>query len=79
MFQESHPAPDSLGEMKITDVLERWPATADVFHTHTMACVGCAVASFFSIIDAAEVYGLPPQQFIDELIAAIRNDAEEKI
>jgi hybrid cluster-associated redox disulfide protein len=79
MSQEIHPAPETLGEMKITDVLERWPATADVFHTHTMACVGCAVASFFTIHDAAEVYGLLPEQFIDELLATIRNDSEETI
>jgi hypothetical protein len=46
MIEHSQPSPEALGEMKITDVLERWPATADVFHTYTMACVGCAVAPF---------------------------------
>lgn len=76
MAKDSLPAPEVLGEMKITDVLERWPATADVFHTHAMACVGCAVAPFFSIADAAAVYGLPPVQFIDELLAAIRAGGE---
>jgi hybrid cluster-associated redox disulfide protein len=76
MIEHSQPSPEALGEMKITDVLERWPATADVFHTYTMACVGCAVAPFFSIFDAAAVYGLPPEQFVDELLAAIRNSGE---
>lgn len=60
-----------LGAMKITEVLERWPAAADVFHSHDMACVGCAVAPFYTIADAAEVYGLPPDGFIGELMRAI--------
>jgi hybrid cluster-associated redox disulfide protein len=57
--------------MMIADVLERWPRTADVFHRHAMACVGCAVAPFYSIIDAALVYRLSPEQFVAELLAVI--------
>lgn len=72
MTQDIPPTSEELGKMMITDVLERWPKTADVFHNHTMACVGCAVAPFYSINDAALVYGLVPEQFIDELLEAIR-------
>lgn len=73
MNQDTLPTSQELGNMMITDVLERWPRTADVFHNHTMACVGCAVAPFYSICDAALVYGLVPEQFIDELLATIRD------
>lgn len=62
---------ESLRGMIITDVLERWPATADVFHDYTMACVGCAVAPFYTIEDAAIVYGLSPEQFTTDLLRAI--------
>mgnify|MGYP001501869371 CR=1 FL=1 len=72
MTQDIPPTSEELGKMMITDVLERWPKTADVFHNHTMACVGCAVAPFYSINDAALVYGLVPEQFIDELLVAIQ-------
>jgi hybrid cluster-associated redox disulfide protein len=77
MAQIQHPTAEALGEMTITDVLERWPRTADVFHDHAMACVGCAVAPFYSITDAALVYGLSPQQFAAELLAAIQQASQE--
>ena len=66
------PTPEALGEMIITDVLERWPNTADVFHNHAMACVGCAVAPFYTINDAALVYRLPVDDFLAELLAVIQ-------
>ncbi|WP_157912781.1 DUF1858 domain-containing protein [Candidatus Promineifilum breve] len=66
------PTPEALGEMIITDVLERWPNTADVFQNHAMACVGCAVAPFYTINDAALVYRLPVDDFLAELLAVIQ-------
>lgn len=65
------PTREALGSMIITDVLERWPKTADVFHNHAMACVGCAVAPLYTITDAALVYGLVPEHFAEEMLAAI--------
>lgn len=79
MTQDIPPTSEELGKMMITDVLERWPKTADVFHSHTMACVGCAVAPFYSISDAALVYGLVPEQFIDELLVAIKDSKVEQL
>jgi hybrid cluster-associated redox disulfide protein len=71
MTQQLDPAEEKLGETVITTVLERWPQTAEVFHNHGMACVGCAVAPFFTINDAALVYSLEPARFVDELLATI--------
>ena len=65
------PEAGQLAEMKISEVLAQWPATADVFHKHAMACVGCVVAPFYSIADAANVYSLPEDEFIAELSAVI--------
>ncbi len=72
------PEAGQLAEMTISEVLERWPATADVFHTHAMACVGCVVAPFYSIADAANVYSLPEDQFVAELSAVIQMAENEK-
>lgn len=77
MGQIQYPTAEAVSEMIITDLLERWPETADVFHDHAMACVGCAVAPFYSITDAALVYGLSPEQFTAELLAVIRQAGEE--
>lgn len=60
-----------LAEMIITDALGRWPETAAVFHKHNMSCVGCAVAPFFTIADAASVYRIPLEPFLEELEQAI--------
>jgi hybrid cluster-associated redox disulfide protein len=76
MSDNAMPNAEILGRMIITDVLERWPQTADVFHNHNMACVGCAVAPFYSVRDAALVYNLPPDEFIDEMLALIGAVAE---
>lgn len=65
---------EALGKMIITDVLERWPETAEVFYEHTMACVGCAVAPFYTINDAAIVYNLSPEALIEEFLAIIGSD-----
>lgn len=67
-----------LGEMEINEVLARWPETARVFHKHDMACVGCVVAPFYTITDAANVYGLPPADFIAELVEVIEETGQDE-
>ncbi len=76
MEQTQLPTAQALGEMYITDVLERWPQTADVFRDHAMACVGCAVASFYTINDAALVYRLPADNFVAEMLTVIEGTQE---
>lgn len=78
MSANTQPTNETLGQMMITAVLERWPQTANVFHNHAMACVGCAVASFYSITDAALVYGLSPERFVDELMYVIQTPSEQR-
>jgi hybrid cluster-associated redox disulfide protein len=65
------PPHDTLAQLIIEDVLTEWPQTAVVFQRHNMACVGCAVASFYSIADAADIYGLPLPQFLAELTSVM--------
>ena len=72
------PTAKVLSNMMITEVLDRWPRTADVFHNHAMACVGCAVAPFFTINDAALVYQLAPEQFAEELLVIIHKQSIER-
>ena len=67
--------PDTVAQMVIEELLTRWPQTAVLFQQHNMACVGCAVASFYTVAEAASVYGLPPQPFIAELMAIIEQAA----
>lgn len=66
-----------ISTMIISDVLEHWPETAAVFHAHDMACVGCVVAPFYTIHDAAIVYGLSPEAFVAELAAVVEGIQDE--
>lgn len=62
---------EQIAEMIISDVLERWPKTAVVFHKYNMACVGCVVAPFYDIEAAIDIYRLDREQFLQELVTAI--------
>lgn len=68
-----------LVNMVISDVLKNWPQTAKVFHVYNMACVGCAVDSFCSVIDAANEYNIPLQVLVGELLVMIHEvDTKEE-
>lgn len=54
-------------QLTVAEVLERWPATAAVFVRRCMACVGCAMAPFDRLDEAAAVYGIQVQRLLDEL------------
>jgi hybrid cluster-associated redox disulfide protein len=57
----------------IEDLLTTWPETAIVFKRHNMACIGCSVSHLYTVADAAEVYQLALEEFVDELKTAINN------
>lgn len=54
-------------QLTVAEVLDRWPATAAVFVRRCMACVGCAMAPFDTIGEAAAVYGIKVEGLLDEL------------
>lgn len=63
---------DQIATMTVSDVLTRWPETAAVFHRYNMACVGCPVAPFYSVSEAAQVYNLPADEFVALLEKVIK-------
>lgn len=63
-----------LPNMVIEDVLNRWPETAVVFQRYHLACVGCVMAPFYKISDAINIYKLPAEQFITDLLEVISYD-----
>lgn len=69
---ELTPAPDT----GVACLLGRHPATARVFLAHRMACVGCSLAAFETLADAAREYRLPLADFLAELELAARSTAE---
>jgi hybrid cluster-associated redox disulfide protein len=61
-------------QITVAEVLERWPATALVFAYRRMACLGCAMAQFDTIDEAALVYGID----VEGLLGELRRVADEK-
>jgi hybrid cluster-associated redox disulfide protein len=66
----------AVAAMNIEELLKRWPETGVVFQRHKMACPGCAVAPFYAIEDAINIYQLEGDAFLDELITAISLSGE---
>ncbi|MER8375676.1 DUF1858 domain-containing protein [Mesorhizobium sp. M1406] len=57
-------------------IMRSWPATNRVILQLGMLCVGCPIASFHTISDAAHEHGLSEELLRSELQAAIdRKDA----
>lgn len=65
------------GNMSVADLLDKWPQAAPVFIRRRMACVGCSMAMFETLEDAARIYGVLPRVFINELQAAIETPSGE--
>ncbi len=58
--------------LTVEEVTRRFPGTACAFLDHRMACLGCAMAPFDTLGDAAAVYGLDPGAFVRELSRCAR-------
>jgi hybrid cluster-associated redox disulfide protein len=68
------PAPDTV----VARWLDRHPATARVFLAHRMACVGCSMAGFDTLADAAREYRLPLADLLAELSRAATAAGDER-
>ncbi len=56
-------------DLTIAALLERWPATQAVLERHAMACIGCVVAPFCTLREAADIYHMAVEDFVAELAA----------
>ncbi len=51
----------------IEETLVAWPEAAHIFLRRRMACVGCSMARFDTLGDAARIYGVPAAELLAEL------------
>jgi hybrid cluster-associated redox disulfide protein len=54
-------------DLTVSEILRRWPQTANVFLRHRMACVGCAIAPFETVSEVSEIYQVNLEKFLQEL------------
>ena len=58
-------------EMNISEVVEQYPQTVQVFLRHGLMCVGCAIARFESVEQGAMAHGINVEALIKDLNAAV--------
>jgi hybrid cluster-associated redox disulfide protein len=58
-------------DLTVQELLDSWPSTREVFIRRRMACVGCDLAPFMTIGEAAASYGIAPDDLEQELHAAL--------
>lgn len=58
-------------DLTIAEVQDQWPQTVTVFRDLAAACVGCDLASFCTVTDAAKEYQVPLERLLADLQAAI--------
>lgn len=75
-IEPSPSLPDRLDPgMLVSEVMQRWPQTAAVFLKHRMNCIGCEMSMFEALSDAARIYGIRGELFIQELEQAVLKGA----
>ena len=58
-------------ELTIAEVQDQWPQTVAIFRDLAAACVGCDLASFCTIADAAREYQIPLADLLTDLQISI--------
>ncbi len=72
----SEPAPKL--DWIVAELIERCPETSTVFTRFRMSCIGCAMAPFETIADAAAAYRLRPETLLREFRQACRRNTRGK-
>lgn len=52
-------------------IMQTWPETVPVFLAHRMACVGCSLAAFNTLAQAARAHNLSLEDLLPDLLAAL--------
>lgn len=62
-------------DMTIEDVMNAWPDTVSVVLNHGMYCVGCPIAGFHTVVDAAHEHAVDLETFATDLQGVIERSA----
>lgn len=63
-------------DMLISEIVEKYPGTAEIMFMHGMHCVGCHVAKMESLEDGCKGHGIDDEE-IDKMVAEM-NALEKK-
>lgn len=60
-------------DMSITEIVQKYPQTAEILMQQGMGCLGCAAARFENLGQGAAAHGID----INQLLKALNNAVEE--
>jgi hybrid cluster-associated redox disulfide protein len=63
-------------DLTVQAVLDAWPSTREVFIGRRMACVGCNLAPFMTVAEAAAAYNMAADDLEQALRAAAMPSAD---
>jgi hybrid cluster-associated redox disulfide protein len=63
-----------IATLSLAEIMSRWPPTIRIFLDRRMHCVGCPIAPFHTVVDAAEEHGLSYDVLLGELEARAGRD-----
>ena len=62
-------------DMKIGEIVEKYPKTIEVFLRHGLMCFGCAVARFENLEQGALAHGIEVEPLMKDLNAVVAEAA----
>lgn len=74
-----NPSEESRGTFRLspaiamTDLMAAWPQVIPLLLDRRMACVGCCMARFETLADAAAIYGMDLERLLSDLERAIEH------
>jgi hybrid cluster-associated redox disulfide protein len=71
--EETHSDFSLSQRMLMADLMSAWPQVIPVLLARRMACVGCDMARFETLADAARIYGLDLKLLMVDLNRVIEN------
>ncbi len=58
-------------EMTISEVVQKYPQTVEVFLRHGLMCFGCAIARYENVEQGAMAHGINVEELMKDLNAAV--------
>ena len=62
-------------EMKIGEIVEKYPKTIEVFLRHGLMCFGCAIARFENLEQGAMAHGIDVDALLKDLNVSVAEPA----
>ena len=60
-------------DMSITEIVQNYPESLEVFASYGMGCIGCAAARFENLEAGARVHGFDPDKMVEDINKVINN------